>query len=89
MDLNSLGSDLSRAEGAVDELSLVVQVRGTLVVWWHSHTTVTKHHPSPHTFPHLTVKALSKDWHTPHVTLHLLCGAAGPVQGLAHCQGAG
>ena len=32
VDLNSLGSDLSRAEGAVDELSLVVQVRGVLLI---------------------------------------------------------
>ena len=34
VDLNGLGSDLSRAEGAVDELSLVVQVRGMRVITW-------------------------------------------------------
>ena len=65
VDLNGLGSDLSRAEGAVDELSLVVQVRGMLVITW------------------------PRTRNARYVNFHLHCGRAGPVQGLAYCQGAG
>ena len=65
VDLNGLGSDLSCAEGAVDELSLVVQVRGMLVITW------------------------PRTRNARYVNFHLHCGRAGPVQGLAYCQGAG